>query len=51
LARFPHPAGLLQSGLVPFLPGAIVKIVLAATLLPAGWAVLAWIDRAFAARP
>jgi len=46
LARFPQPAGLLQAGLIPFLPGAIAKIVLASALLPAGWKLLSWLDRA-----
>lgn len=41
LSRFPNPAGLLESGLYPFLPGAVIKIALAAALLPTGWKVLA----------
>lgn len=41
LSRFPNPAGLLESGLYPFLPGAVIKIALAAALLPSGWKVLA----------
>lgn len=41
LNRFPNPAGLLESGLYPFLPGAVIKIALAAALLPSGWKVLA----------
>lgn len=40
LSRWSNPAGLLESGLYPFLPGAVIKIALAATLLPAGWKVL-----------
>ncbi len=31
----------LALGLIPFIPGAIVKIMLAAALLPSGWKVLA----------
>ena len=30
------PAGVLQAGLIPFIPGAVVKIALAAALLPLG---------------
>ncbi|MFK7962079.1 MAG: biotin transporter BioY [Phycisphaerales bacterium] len=34
----------LLAGLWPYLPGAMVKIGLAAALLPCGWAVLRWLD-------
>ncbi len=39
--RFLPPGGLLVSGLYPFLPGAVIKIALAAALLPTGWKLLA----------
>ena len=31
---------LLQTGLIPFLPGDILKIILAALALPVGWRLL-----------
>ncbi|MEE9464514.1 MAG: biotin transporter BioY [Candidatus Neomarinimicrobiota bacterium] len=37
LSVFQHPEGLLTIGLWPFIPGAILKIVAAALLLPLGW--------------
>jgi biotin transport system substrate-specific component len=40
LGRFVPGEGLLAAGLVPFLPGAGIKIGLAAVLLPVGWRVL-----------
>lgn len=35
----------LAAGVVPFIPGDLVKIVIAALLLPAGWKVLGWSNR------
>ena len=40
-SRFLPPELLLASGLYPFLPGAVIKIALAAALLPMGWKILA----------
>jgi len=37
LSVFQHPESLLTIGLWPFIPGAILKIVAAALLLPLGW--------------
>jgi biotin transport system substrate-specific component len=37
LARFPLPVPLLDAGLVPFIPGDLVKMVLAALALPGAW--------------
>lgn len=37
LSRFLDGPALLQAGLLPFIPGDILKIILAALLLPAGW--------------
>jgi biotin transport system substrate-specific component len=37
LARFPLPVPVLQAGLIPFIPGDIFKVVLAAVLLPGAW--------------
>lgn len=37
LARFPLPVPLLQAGLIPFIPGDLFKMVLAALALPAAW--------------
>lgn len=37
LARFVPLNGLLQAGMLPFIPGDILKIILAALALPAGW--------------
>jgi biotin transport system substrate-specific component len=37
LARFPLPVSLLDAGLVPFIPGDLVKMVLAALALPGAW--------------
>ncbi len=44
-AAFVGPLHVFAGGLLPFLPGAIVKIVLAAALLPSGWKVLALLRR------
>ncbi len=41
LAVVRGPTYAVVGGLLPFLPGAIVKIILAAALLPIGWKVLA----------
>jgi biotin transport system substrate-specific component len=37
LARFPLPVPLLDAGLFPFIPGDVLKMVLAALALPAAW--------------
>ncbi len=37
LARFPLPVPLLQAGLIPFIPGDLFKMVLAAIALPSAW--------------
>ena len=37
------PSHVLAVGLLPFLPGAVLKIALAALLLPMGWRGLAWL--------
>lgn len=39
LARFALPVPLLDAGLIPFIPGDLFKIVLAALALPAAWRV------------
>ena len=41
LSRFVGPSRVLAFGLIPFLPGDVVKIALAAALLPLGWKLLA----------
>lgn len=40
LARFTSPSAAFAAGVAPFLPGDIIKIVLAAAALPTGWAIL-----------
>jgi len=35
----------LAAGLIPFLPGAVLKIALATALLPLGWKALHWLRR------
>jgi len=40
LARFVSPAAAFQAGIAPFLIGDVVKIALAAAVLPSGWAIL-----------
>ena len=40
LARFVSPAAAFQAGVAPFLIGDLVKIALAAAVLPSGWAIL-----------
>jgi len=37
LARFPLPVPLVEAGLLPFIPGDVVKMVLAALALPSAW--------------
>jgi biotin transport system substrate-specific component len=37
LARFPLPVPLLDAGLLPFIPGDLFKMVLAALALPSAW--------------
>lgn len=46
LALFIGPVGAVTQGLLPFVPGAAVKIVLAGLLLPSGWMVLRLLERA-----
>jgi biotin transport system substrate-specific component len=41
LSRFVGPDHVLRLGLFPFIPGDLVKIALAAALLPLGWKLLA----------
>jgi len=40
LARFVSPAAASNAGVAPFLIGDIIKIALAAAVLPSGWAIL-----------
>ncbi len=40
LAMFVGRGRILEAGLLPFIPGDVVKIVIAAALLPAAWSVL-----------
>ena len=40
LARFVSPAAAFQAGVAPFLIGDVIKIALAAAVLPSGWAIL-----------
>ena len=40
LARFVPGQALLATGLMPFIPGDLLKLALAATLLPSGWLLL-----------
>ncbi len=42
LARFVGGERVLASGLLPFLPGDLLKSILATTLLPSGWKLLGW---------
>lgn len=44
LSRLIGPASALSTGLYPFIAGDLVKIALAAALLPAGWKLLGYID-------
>ncbi len=46
LAVVRGPTYAVVGGLLPFIPGAIVKIILAAALLPSGWKVLAKLQAA-----
>jgi biotin transporter BioY len=40
LARFVSPTAAFSAGVAPFLLGDLIKIVLAAAVLPSGWAIL-----------
>jgi biotin transport system substrate-specific component len=40
LARFTNPAAAFEAGVAPFLIGDVIKIALAAAVLPSGWAIL-----------
>jgi len=40
LARFVNPAAAFQAGVAPFLIGDVIKLALAAAVLPSGWAIL-----------
>ena len=40
LARFVNPAAAFKAGVAPFLIGDLIKIALAAAVLPSGWAIL-----------
>ena len=40
LARFPLPVPLLDAGLIPFIPGDLIKMALAALALPSAWRVV-----------
>jgi biotin transporter BioY len=40
LARFMSPASAFNTGVAPFLIGDLIKIALAAAVLPSGWAIL-----------
>jgi biotin transport system substrate-specific component len=40
LAHFVGAGHVLAAGLLPFIPGDLLKLAIAATLLPAGWAIL-----------
>jgi biotin transport system substrate-specific component len=40
LARFVNPAAAFNAGVAPFLIGDVIKIALAAAVLPSGWAIL-----------
>jgi biotin transport system substrate-specific component len=40
LARFVSPAAAFQAGVAPFLIGDVIKLALAAAVLPSGWAIL-----------
>ena len=43
LGLFVGPDRVLAAGLVPFIPGAVIKIALATALLPQGWKILRWL--------
>ncbi len=45
LMFFVGPKAVIAAGLIPFLPGAVIKIALATALLPAGWKALRWLGR------
>ena len=40
LARFVGPTGAWQAGVAPFIIGDLIKVVLAAAVLPSGWAIV-----------
>lgn len=40
LARFVGPDDVIQSGLLPFIPGDLLKLAAAASALPVGWALV-----------
>jgi biotin transport system substrate-specific component len=40
LSRFPLSVGLLEAGLLPFIPGDLFKVVLAAVALPGAWRIV-----------
>jgi biotin transport system substrate-specific component len=40
LARFVNPAAAFNAGVAPFLIGDVIKVALAAAVLPSGWAIL-----------
>lgn len=40
LARYVGPGAAISLGLLPFIPGDILKLLLASALLPAGWRIL-----------
>jgi biotin transport system substrate-specific component len=45
LVFFVGPRAVLATGLVPFLPGAVLKIALATAVLPLGWAAWEWVRK------
>ena len=45
LGRFVPGEKVLAAGVTPFIPGDLVKSVLAAVALPSGWKVLAWFNK------
>lgn len=50
LSRFMPPGALLETGVLPFLPGDLAKAALAAALLPGAWRLLAAGPAGFGAR-
>ncbi len=46
LERFVGAGKVLSLGLLPFIPGDLLKLGLAAVSLPAGWKLLGWLGRA-----
>lgn len=45
LGRFEATSSVLMMGFYPYLPGAVIKIALAAALLPSGWKLLGMLRR------